>query len=193
MVSTVTNQACAGSAAEESVECAKTAQQGKVRKAMTPAEAAAALFKAMPQPVTVAQLEEYGIGVPAPQAQQVARELLSLNLYWIFAAIDAHIPQKYRAIIKGGLLQAIQRSWWAEGRFGRDTWEVYQKELEARRIEYARLVDQEGMSHMAVSAEAASLIEDHGAVSIDDRHKLLVLLIDYAPAAQYGQLLDDVG
>ena len=46
---------------------------------------------------------------------------------------------------------------------------------------------------MAVSAEAASLIEDQGAVSSDDRQKLLVLLIDYAPASQYGQLLDDVG
>lgn len=160
---------------------------------MTPAEAAAALFKTMPQPVTAAQLEEYGIGVPATQAQQVAREILSLNLYWIFAAIDAHIPQKYRATIKEALLQTIRRSWWAEGRFGQDAWEAYQKELEARRLEYARLVDQEGMSHMAVSAEAASLIEDYGAVPSDDRQKLLVLLIDYAPAAQYGQLLDDVG
>ena len=41
--------------------------------------------------------------------------------------------------------------------------------------------------------EAASRIEDLGLVSPDDRQKLLVLLIDYAPAAEYGRLLDEVG
>lgn len=164
----------------------------KGRNVMTPAEAAAALFKTMPEPVTVGQLQEYGIELSEAQAQQVAREILSLNLYWILAAIDAHIPAKYRAAIKDVLLQSVQNNWWAQGRFGRDTWEDYRNELEKRRLEYARLVDQEGMSHMAVSAETASLIEDQGAVSSEDRQKLLVLLIDYAPAAQYGQLLDDV-
>jgi hypothetical protein len=49
------------------------------------------------------------------------------------------------------------------------------------------------MSHMAVSAEAASLIEDQGSVPSEDRQKLLVLLIDYAPASEYGKLLDEVG
>lgn len=160
---------------------------------MTPAEAAAALFKTMPQPVSAAQLEEYGIAASEAQAQQVGREILSLNLYWILAAIDAHIPAKYRAAIRDALLQAVESSWWAQGRFGAGAWDEYRKELDGRRREYARLVDQEGMSHMAVSAEAASLIEDQGAVSSDDRQKLLVLLIDYAPASQYGQLLDDVG
>lgn len=160
---------------------------------MTPAEAAAALFKTMPSPVTVAQFEEYGINLPADQAPQVAREILSLNLYWILAAIDAHIPQKYRPVISEALLQTIRSSWWAEGRFGHAAWEEYQNELELRRLEYARLVDQEGLSHLAVSAKTASLIEDQGAVASEDRQKLLVLLIDYAPAAQYGQLLDDVG
>jgi hypothetical protein len=160
---------------------------------MTPAEAAAALFTTMPHPVNAAQLEEYGIAASETQSQQVSREILSLNLYWILAAIDAHIPTKYRAAIRDALLETVERSWWAKGRFGPGAWDEYRKELEERRRKYARLVDQEGMSHMAVSAEAASLIEDQEAVSSDDRDKLLVLLIDYAPASQYGQLLDDVG
>lgn len=66
-------------------------------------------------------------------------------------------------------------------------------ELHERCTEYGRLVDQEVMSHMAVSAEEAALIEDQGFVASEDRQKLLVLLIDYAPAAQYGKLLDEVG
>jgi hypothetical protein len=160
---------------------------------MTPAEAALALFETMPKPVSVAQLAEYGIDATELQARQVAREILSLNLYWIMAAIDAHIPKKYRPAITQTLFDTIRSHWWESGQLGEGTWEVYLKELDERRVHYARLVDEEGMSHMAVSAEAASIIEDQGILPSEDRQKLLVLLIDYAPAAQYGQLLDMVG
>lgn len=160
---------------------------------MTPAQAAAALLRAMPQPISPPQLEEYGIAVSESDAHAISREILSLNLYWILAAIDAHIPAKYREAISSTLLKTIQASWWQPGRLGPGSWDTYQEELDARRAEYGRLVDQEGMSHMAVSAEAASRIEDLGLVPPDDRQKLLVLLIDYAPAAEYGRLLEEVG
>ncbi len=158
---------------------------------MTPVEAAAALFKAMPQPITVAQLEEYGLGVSDSTAQQIAREILSLNLYWVLAAVDAHIPTKYRAAIKEQLFESIQSTWWESGQLGQGTWGEYQLELNERREHYARLADQEGISHMGICAETAALIEDHGLVSSEDRPKLLVLLIDYAPASEYGRLLDE--
>jgi hypothetical protein len=116
-----------------------------------------------------------------------------LNLYWILAAVDAHIPQKYRAAIVDTLFESIRARWWDKGELGPGAWEDYRTELDSRRADYGRLVDQEGMSHMAVSAEAATLIEDQGLVVSEDRQKLLVLLIDYAPAAEYGKLLDDVG
>lgn len=160
---------------------------------MTPAQAAAALFKTMPPPVSPTQLAEYGIDASDSSARQIAREILSLNLYWILAAVDAHIPTKYRAAISESLFASIRTSWWEPGQLGDGAWEDYVTELHERRAEYGRLVDQEGMSHMAISAEAASLIEDQGFVASEDRQKLLVLLIDYAPAAQYGKLLDEVG
>lgn len=160
---------------------------------MTPVEAAAALFKMMPQPVTVAQLQEYGIEASESQAQGVSREILSLNLYWILAAVDAHIPHKYRAAITDTLLQTIRTAWWEARRLGEGSWNEYRKELDERRAKYAYLVDYEGMSHMAVSAEAVSLIEDQGILPSEEREKLLVLLIDCAPAAEYGRLLDNVG
>ena len=160
---------------------------------MTPAEAAAELLKTMPQPMTVSQLQEYGIDASEAKAQQIAREVLSLNLYWILAAIDAHIPQKYRAAITDALFESLRTGWWAKGQLGGGTWDDYGRELNTRRAQYGRLVDQEGMSHLAVSAEAASLLEDQGIVGSEDRQKLLVLLIDYAPASRYGKLLDEVG
>jgi hypothetical protein len=160
---------------------------------MTPAEAAAALFKTMPQPITVSQLEEYGIETSESTTQQIAREILSLNLYWILAAIDAHIPLKYRAAIKEELFESIQKERWESGRFGAGTWGEYQPELTGRRAHYARLVDREGINHLGICAETASLMEDQGIISSEDREKLLVLLIDYAPASEYGRLLEHVG
>lgn len=47
---------------------------------MTPTEAAVALFKAMPQPITTSQLEEFGIEASPSVARQMAREILLLNL-----------------------------------------------------------------------------------------------------------------
>jgi hypothetical protein len=160
---------------------------------MTPSEAAAALFKAMPQPVTSSHLEEYGIAASESVAQQMAREILSLNLYWTLAAIDAHIPLKYRAAITETLFESIQTNWWNSGRLGAGTWGEYQPELRARREHYAHLVDQEVINPLGICAETASLMEDQGIISPEDRAKLLVLLIDYAPASEYGRLLEAVG
>lgn len=147
----------------------------------------------MPPPITDSQLEEYGIEASDSTVKHMAREILSLNLYWILAAIDAHIPSKYRSAIKDALFESIRKKWWASGRLGDDTWDEYQTELAERRKRYAHLVDQEGIGHMGICAEAASLMEDHGIISSEEREKLLVLLIDYAPAAEFGRLLDEVG
>jgi hypothetical protein len=160
---------------------------------MTPAQAAAALLQVMPQPVSTAQLEEYGIEASESSTRQIAREIVSLNLYWILAAIEAHIPVRYRMVIRESLFESVKTHWWKSGRLGAGTWVEYQQEVEERRATYGRLMDQGGMSHMAVCAAAASLIEDQGSVRSEDQQKLLVLLIDYAPAAQYGKLLEEVG
>ena len=160
---------------------------------MTPSEAAAALFKAMPTPLSIPELEEYGIEASESATKQIAREILSLNLYWALAAIDAHIPTKYRAALKEALVESIQTAWWSAGQLGPGTWGEYQPELDERREHYAHLVDQEGINPMGICAETAALIEDQGILSSENREKLLVLLLDYAPAAEYGRLLDNVG
>ncbi len=160
---------------------------------MTPTEAAATLFQTMPQPITASQLAEYGVDVLEPTVQQIAREILSLNLYWVLAAIDAHIPTKYRAAIKEELFSMIRTQWWESGQLGTDTWVEYQPELTERRGHYAHLVDQEGINPIGICAETASLMEDQGLIEPGGREKLLVLLLDYTPASEYGRLLENVG
>lgn len=157
---------------------------------MTPKDAASGLFAALPKPITADQIQEYGIEVTDAQARHLAREILSLNLYWILAAVDAHILQKYRALIGGLLFEAVTTQWPSDT-FGLERWDGYRQELDERREHYARLMD-DRLNPMGLSAEAATLLEDQGVVSSDDRQKLLVLLIDYAPVDRYAELLDDV-
>jgi hypothetical protein len=49
------------------------------------------------------------------------------------------------------------------------------------------------MSPLAVSAEAASLMEESKLVTEAERRNLLTLLIDFVPVDTYGRLLEDVG
>jgi hypothetical protein len=159
---------------------------------MTPRQAAVALIAAIPTGVTVQQLEEYGIEATAEQAQAITQEVLSLNLFWIFAAIEAHIPQKYQPALSDHMLSSIEAGWGTTVPVGSASWTDYLNEWQERRTRYSRLVE-EGMSPIGVSAEAATLMEDNRLVPEGERRNLLTLLIDFVPVDSYGQLLENVG
>jgi hypothetical protein len=158
---------------------------------MTPRQAAVALVAAMPIGVSVQQLEEYGIEATTEQAQAITQEVLSLNLFWILAAIEAHIPQKYQSALSELILDAMEAGWGATVPVGSAAWTTYLNEWQERRRRYSRLVE-EGMSPLAVSAEAAALMEENQLVKEAERRNLLTLLIDFVPVDTYGQLLEDV-
>ncbi len=159
---------------------------------MTPRQAADALIAAIPTGISVQQLEEYGIEATAAQAQAITQEVLSLNLFWIFAAIEAHIPQKYQPALSDHMLASIEAGWGTTIPIGSASWTDYLNEWQERRTRYSRLVE-EGMSPLGVSADAATLIEDNRLVTEAERRNLLTLLIDFVPVDIYGQLLENVG
>jgi len=159
---------------------------------MTPKQAAVALMAAMPVGVSVQQLEEYGIAATTKQAYAITQEVLSLNLFWIFAAVEAHIPQKYQSALSEFILDTLEGGWGTTIPVGSVPWTAYLNEWQERRRRYSRLVE-EGMSPLAVSAEAASLIEENRWVQEAERRNLLTLLIDFVPVDTYGQLLEDIG
>ena len=122
----------------------------------------------------------------------ITQEVLSLNLFWIFAAIEAHIPQKYQAALSELILDAMEAGWGTTVPVGSAAWTAYLNEWQERRRRYSRLVE-EGVSPLAVSAEAAELMEENHLVKEEERRNLLTLLIDFVPVDTYGQLLEDVG
>jgi hypothetical protein len=159
---------------------------------MTPKQAAAALVAAMPIGLSVQQLEEYGIEATVEQAQAITQEVLSLNLFWIFAAVEAHIPQKYQLALSELIVDTMEAGWGTAIPVGSASWSTYLDEWQERRRWYSRLVE-EGASPLAVSAEAAGLMEEKRLVKEVERRNLLTLLIDFVPVDTYGQLLEDVG
>jgi len=159
---------------------------------MTPKQAAAALVAAMPTGVSVQQLKEYGIDATVEQAQAITQEVLSLNLFWIFAAIEAHIPQKYQSALSELILDMTKGGWGTSVSVGSVDWTDYLNVWQERRRRYCRLVE-EGVSPLAVSAEAAALMEENHLVGEAERRNLLTLLIDFVPVDTYGRLLEDVG
>ena len=159
---------------------------------MTPKQAAEALMAAIPVGVSVQQLEEYGVEATTEQAYAITQEVLSLNLFWIFAAIEAHIPQKYQSALSEFILDTLEAGWGTTIPVGSASWTTYLNEWQERRRRYSRLVE-EGMSPLAVSAEAAALIEENRWVQEAERRNLLTLLIDFVPVDTYGQLFEDIG
>src|SRR5437870_13840740 len=108
---------------------------------MTPKQAAVALVAAMPTGLSVEQLEEYGIEATTEQAQAITQEVLSLNLFWLFAAIEAHIPQKYQSALSEFIMDEIEAGWGTTVPFGPAPWTVYLNEWQERRRRYNRLVE----------------------------------------------------
>ena len=159
---------------------------------MTPRQAAVALVEAMPTGVSAHDLEEYGIEATTEQAQAITQEILSLNLFWIFAAIEAHIPQKYQSTLLELILDTVQAGWGTTIPVGSASGSAYLNEWQERRRQYSHLVE-EGMSPLAVSAEGAALIEEKQLVKDTEQRNVLTLLIDFVPVDSYGQLLEDIG
>ena len=159
---------------------------------MTPKQAAVVLVGAMPIGVSVQQLEEYGIEATTEQAQAITQEILSLNLFWVFSAIEAHIPQKYQSALSELILDTMKAGWGTTVPVGSASWTTYLNEWQERRRWYSRLVE-EGVSPLAVSAEAAALMEENRLVKEAEQRNLLTLLIDFVPVDTYGQLLENVG
>lgn len=162
------------------------------QKGMTPREAASALMAAVPTGLSSAQLEEYGIEATPERAQALTREMLSLNLFWIFASIDAHIPRKYQPAVMELVLDAVKTGWGTTYQAGPVTWEAFLVKWRERTQRYQRLVE-EGMSALAIAAEVEIWLEDEKIVNEEDRRNVLTLLIDYVPIETYGQLLEDIG
>lgn len=158
---------------------------------MTPNEAAAALIGALPKAISPSNLEEYGIDATVERAQQISCELLCLNLFWISAAVEAHIPRKYQQLVRELVLQSVESWWTTAPPFGHITWTSFLAEWEDRARRYDQVMQQAGNT-MAVHTEAVMYLEEQRIVSEDERGRFLALFMDSVPVDVYGQALQNI-
>ena len=155
---------------------------------MTHTQTADALYKLIPRRISVEMMGDYGIEMTEEQSRDMTREVLSFTLYWVNAAINAHIPRKYRDVLFQRVLELIQVDWTTEFKLDTVKWGDYLVEMEERRAFYAQVGDYEGGA-IAASEEISDLLEDQGLIEPEDRPKLLVLLPDLVPLDKYQALL----
>lgn len=155
--------------------------------AVTYREAAESLYAAMPRAMSLALLSEYGLDVTAEQARHITEEVLSLNLYWIHAALHTTLRAGEPERVSAQLTECIVRGWKNFDMQGRDH-EAALEEVENRRAGYDQIV-QEGGSPIAVFGESAASLEFAGLIEAGDRHKLLALFIDVIPVETFGELV----
>jgi hypothetical protein len=157
---------------------------------MTPKEAAEALYAILPKALSPNLLEDYGIGATDEQARVITREVLSVNLYWIYAAVEAHIPREYRAVLFEYLVGLIHESWQEGFQQGAASWEEYLRDMEERCRQYAGLMV-ESPAPLAVAQRMGEILEEQGTLRSEDQSQLLALLTDLVPIDQYGALLEE--
>lgn len=158
---------------------------------MTPEEAAQALYAVMPRAISREVLEEYGIEAAEDQVRDLTREVLSLNLYWVRAAIDAHIPRRYRVVLFDRLVQLIQQDWETFHQHDKP-WAHYLTEFNERESVYRPIGNEPG-GDLAVAREAGTILEDQATVSAEDRAKVFAFLLDHVPLDRYGEILGAEG
>lgn len=157
----------------------------------TPVQMADRLAAFFPPPLTPGLLEEYGLGRAASQAAPIVRELLSLTLFWIRSALDAHYRSIGDVLVWPEVQGRLRDRWTSEYGLTEADWAVFVAELPARAADYQR-VKAEGGSAVSVSSEAATYLESNWVVRSEERGALLALLVDVVPVDGIGDLFEEV-
>ncbi len=158
---------------------------------LSPADAAQHLYTIISRALSGAALEDYGLSVSREQGDQVLRELLSLGLFWAWAALDARLSDKARDRVWEALAQRVREAWTEELGLVPHDLDGYSAELAARKRLYESLA-REGGDPALMAAEAADLMEKDSVIEPEDRLKLLALMVDMVPADELGQAVEEL-
>ncbi len=160
-------------------------------QAQTAKQVSESLFALMPRAISPAALEEYGIEVSVEQAVVITREVLSVNLFWVYSALETLLTVLERERVLLELLQLVGRAWVSEFGFKQGDVVEYFEKVDARRVAYDQVV-RAGGEPVSVFGEAAAILETNKVIDARDRNNILALLIDLVPVDSYGDVLEDI-
>lgn len=153
---------------------------------LTPADAAQNFYAIISRALSGAALEDYGLSVSHERGDQILRELLSLDLFWAWSALDAGLSDANRDRVWEALMQRVNDAWASELGLRQQDLDSYPAELAHRRRLYGSLA-REGGNPTAIATEAAGFLEAESIIEPEDRLKLLALMIDLVPVDELGE------
>ena len=157
----------------------------------TPTQVAGALFSLMPRGLSASALAEYGLELAPERAQEITRELLGANLFWVSSALETLLPPSERDRVWAELQTIIRSAWAPILEVGGQDLDAYFRDMDKRHLSYQDIV-REGGTPLSVFNETASVLESGHVVQAEDRTSVLALLIDLVPVDEFGDLLEEV-
>ncbi len=158
---------------------------------LSPTDAAQTLHHVISRALSGAALEDYGLSLSREQGDHILRELLSLCLFWAWAALDSGLSDKDRDRVWAALAHLIKEAWASELGLPPQDFDGYLPEFAKRRHLYENLT-REGADPVAVAVEAAGVMETESLIEPEDRSKLLALMVDLVPADELGQAVEEL-
>lgn len=158
---------------------------------LSPTDAAHNVYAIISRALSGAALEDYGLSVSRERGDQILRELLSLCLFWAWAALDAGLADKNRDRVWDALAQCVREAWASELGLQQQDLDSYAAELAQRRRLYGSLA-REGGNPLAIATEAAGFMEAESVIDPEDRLKLLALMVDLVPVDELGVAVEDL-
>ncbi|HJU04921.1 MAG TPA: hypothetical protein VJ692_07175 [Nitrospiraceae bacterium] len=152
-----------------------------------PRETAEQLYAVIPHALPLHTRVEYGLDVSDEQAQYLTREMLSLNLYWIYSALSANLPARDADRVFRALQRRIEAAWDPEFMLQGHDVRSYWIEMKDRRTAYDEMV-RSGGTPLSLYLKAVSFLESAQAVHADDRQRVLALFIDLIPEDAIGEM-----
>jgi hypothetical protein len=166
-------------------------QQGGSQRtqSLTPPQAAEALFALLPRSLTQKTLDQFGLSLTTEQAQQVSRELLALNLYWIQAALTAHYKDIGDVLVLPELHRLLRERWTTVFRMPAAGWRTFLAEADNRRRDYQEVAEQGG-GQIDIGNRAVARMESDWVARPEQKAALLSLIVDLVPMEAIGKFVE---
>lgn len=158
---------------------------------LTPQQISDTLYDQISLAISPELLEEYGIQAAEEKCRYLTEEVLSLNLFWVQLAMDAHLTEMARDIIYERFTHRIKENWSADFHLDPYKQDQFFSDVTQRHDEY-KLITEAGGEPIALFSDRAATMESDGVVTGGEKIQLVALLIDSVPVDSCGELLEDV-
>ena len=159
--------------------------------ALTPQQISDALYAQIPRALSQQMLGDYGIQASDEKAGLLTEEVLSLNLFWIQMAMEAHLTDLAKHIIYEIFLRRVKENCAVDYHLDPATQEQFFSGLSGRHEEYRRIAESGG-EPIVIYTDRANTLESDGVVSPGETMQVVALFIDCVAVDSYGELLEDV-